>query len=313
MLLSLSLITILALETIALGWSIALDARQDIAILVLHVLVAAYITSVSVGALYHDSPYLHSDYMIHLSGLTFIAFAPLAISALVPNEPISVYAELEDMTVKGLYYAVIVFYGVSCALAITTPLGPALHYPKELIYSEKTVTSITNQAHDNVCGVTGKPHLSSKRHLVCSQSFAGASVWDYLLFSYTTKVVMLGNTATSLDIGDLPIVPGNMRATSIFAAMRSTIRTVKLRGFLGWTPSVGQGWELAWRVLHVNQHALMVQVALAAVTAMLFYAPAYFLRKVVQYLETDPQRNNTSWGWFYSVGLFAATATVHIR
>lgn len=124
---------------------------------------------------------------------------------------------------------------------------------------------------------------------------------------------MLGNTAASLDIGDLPIVPGNMRATSIFAAMRSTIRTVKLRGFLGWTPRVGQGWELAWRVLHVNRHALTVQVALAAVTAMLFYAPAYFLRKVVLYLENDPQRKNTSWGWFYSIGLFVATAIVHIR
>lgn len=164
MLLSLFLIITLALETIALGWSIALDARQDIAILVLHVLVAIYITSVSVRALYLDAPHLHSDYMIHLSGLTFMAFAPLAISALVPNEPISIYAELEDMTVKGLYYAVIFFYGVSCALAITTPLGPALHYPKELIYSEKTVASITNQSYDNVCGVTGKPIRLLKYH-----------------------------------------------------------------------------------------------------------------------------------------------------
>lgn len=157
MLLSLALITTLALETIALGWSIALDARQDIAILALQVLVAVYITTVSVRTLYHDSLHLHSEYMIHLSGLTSMAFVPLAISALVPNEPISISAELEDMMVKGLYYAVIAFYGVSCALAITTPLGPALHYPKELIYSEKTVASITNQAHDNVCGVTGRP------------------------------------------------------------------------------------------------------------------------------------------------------------
>lgn len=57
----------------------------------------------------------------------------------------------------------------------------------------------------------------------------------------------------------------------------------------------------------------MVQVALAAVTAMLFYTPAFFLRKVVQYLENDPQRKDTSWGWFYSIGLFVATAVVHIR
>lgn len=124
---------------------------------------------------------------------------------------------------------------------------------------------------------------------------------------------MLGNTAVSLDIGDLPIVPGNMRATSIFAAMRSTIRTIKAPRLFSWTPTVGQGWELGWRVLYVNREALAAQVALAAVTAMLFYAPAFFLRKVVQYLESDPQRKDTSWGWFYSVGLFVATATVHLR
>ena len=93
--------------------------------------------------------------MIHLSALTSLAFAPLAISALVPDDAASMYAEVEDRTVKGLYYAILSLYGISCVIAITTPLGPPLHYPKELIYSEKIVASITNQAYDNVCGVTG--------------------------------------------------------------------------------------------------------------------------------------------------------------
>jgi hypothetical protein len=53
-------------------------------------------------------------------------------------------------------------------------------------------------------------------------------------------------------------------------------------------------------------------MALASVGAVLYYAPPFFLQKLVKYLETDPERSDRSWGWFYSFGMFATTASLHL-
>jgi hypothetical protein len=57
------------------------------------------------------------------------------------------------------WYVVLGLYASSTFIAVTTPLGPALHFPVSRIYSEKTVAAITNQAMDNVSGVTGSCFL----------------------------------------------------------------------------------------------------------------------------------------------------------
>jgi hypothetical protein len=145
-----------------------------------------------------------------------------------------------------------------------------------------------------------------------SNSCAGASVWDVLLFSYTTKVVLLGNTAESLDIGDLPIVPGSMRATHLFRSMRSALSTIHLRRFIFWDIRRGNGWELAYRLAYVNRRGFIAQMALAAIGAVLYYAPPFFLQKLVKYLETDPERHDRSWGWFYCFGIFAANVSLYL-
>jgi hypothetical protein len=51
---------------------------------------------------------------------------------------------------------------------------------------------------------------------------------------------------------------------------------------------------------------------LAAVSATLFYSPAFFLRRLVEYLEIDPGREEKAWGWVYVIGLFASTATLFL-
>src|SRR6266436_8412167 len=145
-----------------------------------------------------------------------------------------------------------------------------------------------------------------------SNSRAGASVWDLLLFSYTTKVVLLGNTAESLDIGDLPIVPGSLRATYLFRRMRSALSTIRLRRFILWDIRPGSGWELAYRLAYINKSGFIVQMALASIGAVLYYAPPFCLQKLVKYLEMDPERHDRSWGWFYSFAIFASTASLYI-
>ncbi len=121
---------------------------------------------------------------------------------------------------------------------------------------------------------------------------------------------MLGYIATSLEIGDLPILPENMRATTIFARMKTAIRNVKLQG--RWNPKTGSVWELAYCLLCVNGLAFIIVIALAAVRACLTYAPVFFLQRLVSYLETDPERKDPEWGWFYCVGLFSTTIIGHL-
>jgi hypothetical protein len=130
-----------------------------------------------------------------------------------------------------------------------------------------------------------------------------------LLFSYITKVVWLGNIAESFEIGDLPIVPARLRATYNHARMRKALREIKLKIF-SWSPAPGTGWHLIWRLVRLNYAILLVVMALTSISAFLFYTPALFLRKFVQYLEVDGNRENKGWGWIYVLGLLVTDALV---
>ncbi|KAJ3515541.1 hypothetical protein NLJ89_g1687 [Agrocybe chaxingu] len=274
---------------VSLGWSAAEDNRFDIAVCSLHVLFALYaflLSARSVGQTDDE----HSQSIIHLTCLMTVAFLLLGSSALLPDYAPPVAATVRQFSaLLALWYTLVALYTVVCVLCFTTPLGPPLHYDPADIYSEKVVQSITNMDEANVCGLTG------------------ASPWDVLLFSYTTKVVWLGNVAESLDIGDLPIVPANMRATYNYASMKQAMRTMKMRIF-SWVPAPGTGWQLAYRLLRLNYLAFLALLLLASVAACLFYTPALFLKQLVRYLEIDRNREQTGWGWVYVVGLFSANA-----
>ncbi|KAH9043928.1 ATP-binding cassette transporter [Lactarius pseudohatsudake] len=290
---------IVFLQSVSLGFSISSlsPTVQVIATHLLHVLFSVYLTAHAVQSIGTSTIHSHRRRTIHLSALTALAFVLLGSTALSPSNRVS-NSTLADgsqpLFVQVVWYVVLGLYASSTFVATTTPLGPALNFPVSHIYSEKTAAAITNQTIDNVSGVTG------------------ASVWGLLLFSYTTKVVMLGNTAESLDIGDLPIVPGTMRATYLFRSMRSTLSTTRLRRFLLWSIRPGSGWELAYRLARVNRAAFAIQMTLASIGAVLYYAPSFFLQQLVNYLEMDPERHDRSWGWFYSFGMFAGTACSHL-
>ena len=94
--------------------------------------------------------------------------------------------------------------------------------------------------------------------------------------------------------------------------MRSVLSMIHLKRFILWDIRPGSGWELVYRLAYVNRRAFIVQMALAAIGAVLYYAPPFFLQKLVKYLETDPERHDRSWGWFYSFGIFAANASLYL-
>ncbi|KAJ7064951.1 multidrug resistance-associated ABC transporter [Mycena amicta] len=288
--LSLLFAVVVALQAAGLALSLVNPQEDEkVTTYALHLAYAVYVFAFAVLSVARNDVQSNSERMWHICALSSCPAFALGFTAILPNDNIVASAD----TWQDLWYAVLAAYILASITAWTTPLGPALHYPPEDIYSPKTVNAATNTDQENVTGVVG------------------CSPWDILFFSYTTKVVMLGNTAESLEIGDLPIVPGNMRATYNYSLMKNAMRTVKLR-FASWQPGVGSGALLAYRLLRLNIWGLFAQFMLAATAAVLFYAPPFFLRMLLAYLETDPNRENTAWGWVWVAALFVTNVVSYL-
>lgn len=121
----------------------------------------------------------------------------------------------------------------------------------------------------------------------------------------------LGNIASSLELLDLPIPASDMRATSLFKKMKQATNSVKLK-IGNWKPAPGAGWELSHRLLSVNAWLFVAEICLAMVSGVLFYSPALFLRSLVRYLESDPERKNKGWGFFFCLGLFLSNVFLRL-
>ena len=119
------------------------------------------------------------------------------------------------------------------------------------------------------------------------------------------QVVLLGHSSESLEIGDLPIVSFDMRATHLFQRMRNAMKNIK-PVILGWEPKPGSGWQVGIRLFKLNSFTILLQTALAASTAILFYAPTFFLKHLVAYLEDDPLRLHRGWGVVFALGLLVS-------
>jgi hypothetical protein len=103
-----------------------------------------------------------------------------------------------------------------------------------------------------------------------------------------------------------------MRATYNYARMRKALREIKLKIFSR-SPTPGTGWHLIWRMIRLNYVILLVVLSLVVISTVLSFSPAFFMRKFVQYLEVDSNRENKEWGWVYVVGPFVTNVLVFLR
>lgn len=190
---------------------VSLGLGGDLTLYALHVCFALYTLVVAASSVRRHTVPQHSESVWHLASLTIFPVALMGFTAILPLEDPPIIA-LEHSVLPALWYTALALYVLVFLTALTTPCGPALHYPPSAIYSEKTAQAITNKEKDNVSGVYGNLPLASMPNLV-SFLDSGASPWSILFFSYSTKVILLGNTAASLEIGDLPILTVEMRAT----------------------------------------------------------------------------------------------------
>ena len=261
------------MDAITLGYSFTSTEQiegAEITANVLQLFFDAYAFALSVNLIGVDEVEEHWEGVCHLSALTAVDVFLRAIPLVLPVGHGQVDT-LENADGHGLEWASLVFLVLACITAVNTPRGPPLHYRPEKIYSPKMLESFNevHQSPDNVCTIVQ------------------SSVWDFLLFSYTTAVANLGHTRESLEVQDLPIVPASYRASNLFAEMRlATVGDEKKsrleRRMHSHKPAKkwfwqrqGSGFPLLARLARVNIAPLSVEIALAAVTAMLYYAPAW--------------------------------------
>ncbi|KAG8964201.1 hypothetical protein FRC03_002096 [Tulasnella sp. 419] len=291
------IITILVvIDAIALGYTIADDEKSTVSNILasgLQLGFSGYLATVSFASIGQSSIDDHWKTTCHLWSLTILATFLYGTRIILP--PSSKYTFILGITptFDDIYdYLNLIILVVLSIITSTTPHGPAVHFPPENIYSQKSLLTTASTSLANVCGIVQ------------------ASILSVLLFSYSTPVVMLGYSAESLEIRDLPIVPADMRAVPIFTNMRTAYKSIKLPK--RWKPKSGSGWDLLYKLLRVNAPKFALQMALASISAVLYYLPAYFLKQLVSFLETAGHNSDRSWAWVYCAGLFVSNAVNYI-
>ncbi|KAJ7610419.1 multidrug resistance-associated ABC transporter [Roridomyces roridus] len=267
----LSFLVVVKTATLFLGTDSVADILQSC--------VSIYLLFLTLRSVRRKTVERHAEFVWHLTSLTFFAVVFMGFTMMLPVGDSSI---ANNDVLWYLDSASLSLYAAIFSIFLTTPRGPRLHYPPSAIYSKKTADAITNTDENNVTGVYD------------------ASIWSFLFFSYSTKVVMLGNTSASLEIGDLPILTADMRATTQYAAVRAWQAATR------WRPKIGAGWALAYQLISVNKAALGALMLYSLVAGLAFYLPPFFMSRVLKYLEADEERSQIRWGLVWVVCLFSA-------
>jgi len=374
---------------------------------ILHLILAAYLIALTSLGLTASTVDEHWPIVVHIASLSLLSTLAQCISVLVPNDGTvqisntSYYPSLfgpkmvsqlyrrdgqseEEEDTYSFWHASVLLSAIVTLIAATMPLGPQLYFPPERVYTLKSIETAAKERGEDPAATAEQPkkRTANVTGLVASSSFG------ILLFDYSTKVVMLGFTSISLEIADLPILPANLRATSIFSNMRRRLYALKqaqppkraaspskwaayeitvgvpFASALARTfpalerrfPSITETRTIApfraffrlgdlppWTKLLVqlakaNRNVLLAEMALAFCCALMFYTPAFFLRKFITWLENDPrrvgregtsgilswltvpgsiidgvpvEREGNGWAWVYCAGIFGTTAIMY--
>ncbi|KAK4686614.1 hypothetical protein P7C73_g3512, partial [Tremellales sp. Uapishka_1] len=250
----------------------------------------------------------HWPTTIHLSTIIFMQFLVLSFLALLPSSPIAqvpsfllaTFARadlfrlpsMKPLDVLPPLLAILEIPPLLVVLSIRR--GPALYLPLSVIYPPKIIDAIPL---DSVALDSTKPNLTEE--IQCT-------VWDWLIFSYATKVVRKGHEMETMEVWDLPVLAAPMRALTAYKKVKKVYGNPRHR--LGKM----EGYNLLWKLAKVNAGMLWAQTILAAITAFGYYLPPYLLQNFIYYLETDPTRSHPAWGWFLAFALFFSNAVMNI-
>lgn len=185
-------------------------------------------------------------------------------------------------------------------IAGTIPHAPRYHFHSQYTYSVQS-------------------DLSDKHGPNVSENIT-ASVISILLFGWVTPVINAGSSKVQMGLDDLPHLSASFRTVTLFRNFRravkssveqehalqpSTSRTEPdgPRDGLGYAPRIFN--RLLWRLLVVNRVTFGLNCLLALITACLYYLPAFFLNKLLKFLEVSNQveGKDKAIGYAYCLGL----------
>ncbi|CAA7267286.1 unnamed protein product [Cyclocybe aegerita] len=258
--------------------------QKTLCVNVLQLFAAACFLSVSVYSTL-DGPKHHSTCITQLSFVLTIKVLTAGVLGILPS---SHHGDQSAWTMGNAdaWNVDLALAMISWLIVTTSPRAPALHYPEEKIYSPEFLASASKFPENNVSGET-------------VTSFLGT-----LFFTYATDVFMLGRSNQLLTFDKLPILPASLRAVVNFSEMKQAMRLVQLPFARFRRP--GTGYQLGYRLIIINFKLLALLQFLAVLTSALYYGPIVFIQEFLRYLERDPQRADSSWGWFYVAGIFIA-------
>ncbi|ELU41878.1 ATP-dependent bile acid transporter [Rhizoctonia solani AG-1 IA] len=284
------------------GWYITTNDLKtwdvDLWPLCLQAIFFVYLLVLSVCSLHTRDVSVHWNLTVHCSALSALVWTALLIAKVLPRTPrFAAQSQGPSSPETWMEWLVLFFLLAVVIISSTTNRAPPVYFPPERVYLSKSLGSLAPETRNNVVGEVQ------------------ASVASVLLFSYVTPIVMLGYHATSMEIRDLPILTGNMRAPHIYSTMRSIMRRIKLAR--RWKGKPGSGYELLYQLVYANRGMFLLQIFLSATSAALYYAPAWFLRELVKFLEvtrsTDKSQDiDRAWGWMYCGGLLLSGMLVYL-
>lgn len=111
---------------------------------------------------------------------------------------------------------------------------------------------------------------------------------------------MLGTSPVTIEISDLPILPADMRAATNFTKLQQIMNKATSR------LSAGSGFNLAFHLIQANLLVFLEIQLLAIASAPLYYAPAFFIRRLLAHLEAEKENVKSSSGLVLALGLFCA-------
>ncbi|GAA5991895.1 hypothetical protein JCM10908_002259 [Rhodotorula pacifica] len=144
-------------------------------------------------------------------------------------------------------------------------------------------------------------HPTTGKEIVSQPSCSPIS---YILFMWITPVLNLAYHADLIGEDMLPSLPAADRAKNGWDRIRASEHLMD---------QAPKGWNaLLWRIVVVNKRLFIWQIILSSMNAVLYYAPAFFLQKLVHFLETRKERAEQGdlslhWGYVYCVGLLVGS------
>lgn len=233
---------------------------------------------------------------VNTSGITVLQLASTVLWAriLLPSSATGIPAarnhtdDKHNLVLFAFNVTIATLSFIAFLIAGTIPQAPPYHF-----HSLYTYTVESDLMHRDI------PNVSKDIE---------ASVLGILMFNWVTPVIKCGSSKLQMGLDDLPHLSASFRTVTLYknfrkAARKSVERAMSSsktpmiandvegpRDGLGYAPK----WfnRLLWRLLVVNRFAFSLNCLLAFATAGLYYLPAFFLSRLLDFFETSHQSQN---------------------